>query len=387
MKKRVFVIVLDSVGIGAMPDWKDYDEECGNTLGHIAEAVGGLNVPHLEKMGLGNIAALKGVAPAKNPMASWGKASLSTHGKDTTAGHWEMMGIYLDKPFPTFPKGFPAELVTALEGAFQKKILGKEPASGTAIIEELGEEHLKTGCPIVYTSGDSVVQIACHEDVYNTEALYELCEKARVVCRGKYGVGRVIARPFRGEKGHFERTQYRKDYSLVPPKPNTLSLLRENGIPVVGVGKISDIFSGQDIDISYGVKGNTLCMEKTLSLMEEDNHGFFFINLVDFDMLYGHRNDAHGYASAIEDFDVMLPLILQRLQKDDLLIITADHGNDPTTKSTDHNREYVPILSYASDTEGKDIGIRATMSDIGATVLTALCDKKQQRGESWLEEA
>ncbi|MEG2148485.1 MAG: phosphopentomutase [Clostridiales bacterium] len=382
--KRAFIIVLDSVGIGAIGDWAEYDIEPGNTICHVAAAVGGLNMPHLEAMGLGNIADIKGLAPTENPTAKHGKAPLTTKGKDTTAGHWEMMGIILQQAFPTYPNGFPNDLIEELENAFGSKILGKKPASGTAVIEEFGREHLKTHAPIVYTSGDSVVQIACHEDIYNNEKLYDLCKKARSICQGKHGVGRVIARPFKGVPGAFERTKYRKDFSLVPPKPNVLSALQDKKIPVIGVGKINDIFCGENIDISYGVKGNTLCLDKTLELLKDGKDGFYFVNLVDFDMLYGHRNDPVGYAQALEDFDAHVPSILENLREDDLLIITADHGNDPTTASTDHNREYVPVLSYICGEKGGNIGVLKTMSDIGATVYQWLTGENYLQGNSWL---
>lgn len=370
MKKRVFMIVLDSVGAGALPDWQEYDTEPGNTLGHIAEAVGGLSMPHCQKLGLGNILPLKGIAPTDAPRAAYGRAPLTTSGKDTTAGHWEMMGILLKEKFPVFPGGFPDAFVKELESAFGCGILCNRPYSGTAVIEDYGEEHIETGKPIIYTSADSVLQIACHEDIYPPEALYELCKKARVLAKGAYGVGRVIARPFRGKPHAFERTKNRKDFSLPPPCPNYLIAMKKKGIKTYGVGKIGDIFAMEGISETRPVKGNPLCIQETLHLMDTEKEGFFFINLVDFDMLYGHRNDVKGYAKALEDFDVALGDILSRLQKDDMLIITADHGNDPTTPSTDHNREYVPVLIVGD--ENKNLGTLKTMADLGATVLFAL---------------
>ncbi|MBR5329676.1 MAG: phosphopentomutase [Firmicutes bacterium] len=373
MKKRVFMIVLDSVGVGALPDWRDYDTEPGNTLGNTAEAVGGLAMPHCQKLGLGNILPLKGVAPAENPLAAYGKAPLTTCGKDTTAGHWEMMGIVLEQSFPVFPEGFPAAFVAELEAAFGHGILCNLPYSGTAAIEDFGEEHMATKKPIVYTSADSVLQIACHEDVYPIEELYDLCKKARELAKGPYGVGRVIARPFVGEPHRFERTKNRKDFSILPPRPNYLTALEEAGIKTFGVGKIGDIFAMEGIGTSLPVKGNPLCLEETLRLLDTEEEGFFFVNLVDFDMLYGHRNDAAGYAKALADFDAALGQILPKLKEDDLLIITADHGNDPTTPSSDHNREYVPVLILGD--EAKNFGTMATMADIGATVYHGLTGK------------
>lgn len=370
--KRVFLIVLDSAGAGAMPDWADYDASPGHTLENVAKAVGGLDMPNCRKLGMGNIIPLKGVSPADIPLAAFGKAPLTTKGKDTTAGHWEMMGIVLKKPFPTFPKGFPADLVADLEKSFDSGILCNRPYSGTEVIEAYGEEHMATKKPIVYTSGDSVLQIACHEDVYSNEELYDLCRKARALCVGDYAVGRVIARPFTGEPHHFVRTKYREDFSLLPPKPNYLTALMDKKIRTCGVGKIGDVFAMEGISETYPVKGNELCLKEFMTLLKEENDGFFFVNLVDFDMLYGHRNDPKGYAEALEHFDRSLSRILPHVEKDDLLIITADHGNDPTTASTDHNREYVPVMMYTPGRKGQDLGILNTMSDIGATAYYAL---------------
>ena len=373
MKKRVFLIVLDSVGIGPMPDWRDYDPEPGDTLVNTAKAMGGLALPHCGGLGLGNIREIEGVPPTDSPAGAYGKAPLTTCGKDTTAGHWEMMGIVLKERFPVFPQGFPDVFVKKLEAAFGCEILCNKPYSGTAVIEDYGEEHLKTKKPIVYTSADSVLQIACHEDVYSHEELYDFCEKARKLCTGPYGVGRVIARPFKGEPHHFERTKYRKDFSLLPPRPNYLTAMAERSVPTWGVGKIGDIFAMEGIEHTVPVKGNPLCLSETLRLMDEEEKGFFFVNLVDFDMLYGHRNDALGYGKALEAFDHALGEILLRLKEDDLLMIAADHGNDPTSSSTDHNREYVPILMVGGGV--KNLGTRKTMADIGATAFTALTDE------------
>lgn len=370
MKKRVFLTVLDSAGIGAMPDWRDYDPEPGDTLVNVAKANGGLNLPNCKSLGLGNIRPILGIDPVERPIGAYGKAPLTTCGKDTTAGHWEMMGIVLEQQFPVFPEGFPDDFVEDLEREFGLEILCNRPYSGTAVIEDYGEEHLKTRKPIVYTSADSVLQIACHEDLYSHEDLYLLCEKARRLCTGDYAVGRVIARPFKGELHHFERTKYRKDFSLLPPKPNYLTALAERSIPTWGIGKIGDIFAMEGLQYSLPVKGNPLCIQETLRLMGEEREGFFFVNLVDFDMLYGHRNDAAGYGAALMDFDRSLGEMLSRLREDDLLMVVADHGNDPTSESTDHNREYVPILMAGAGE--RNLGIRRTMADIGATAFTAL---------------
>lgn len=366
------MIVLDSAGAGALPDWRNYDEEPGNTLVHVSEAAGGLKMPNCGALGLGNILNLKGVPPVKRPLALYGKAPLTTCGKDTTAGHWEMAGIVLKEPFPVFPQGFPLDFISRLEQSFGTEILCNLPYSGTQVIEDYGEEHLCTKNPIVYTSADSVLQIACHESLYSNEELYALCQKARELCTGPYGVGRVIARPFKGEPHAFIRTKYRRDFSLQPPEPNWLTALTSLGIPVTGVGKISDIFGGCGITESYPVKGNSLCINETLRLLKEGDRGLFFVNLVDFDMLYGHRNDPTGYARALEEFDGSLGKMLSLLKDDDLLIITADHGNDPTTASTDHNREYVPVLVCDKERPGGSIGIRGTLGDLGATTFAAL---------------
>ncbi len=381
--KRVFLIVLDSVGIGPLPDHREFDPEPGNTLGHIAEAMGGIFLPQLGKMGLGNILPLRGVPPVENPLAAYGRGMTKSPGKDTTTGHWEMMGIVQDVPFPTYPQGFPGDLVRRLETAFQRKIIGNKAASGVKIIEELGEEHMRTGSPIVYTSADSVLQIAAHEEVIPLEALYELCTKAREICAPPHHVGRVIARPFNGLPGHFVRTAYRRDFSLLPPEANYLNYLREAKVPTVGVGKIGDIFARQGLDIIQADKGNQACTDRLCGFIREGGPGFYFINLVDFDMLYGHRNDPLGYGAALETFDAALSGIFSLFREDDLLIITADHGNDPTTSSSDHNREYVPILAYRKMSNGKNLGTRASLADIGATCYEALTGARRSPGDSF----
>ncbi len=381
--KRVFLIVLDSLGIGPLPDWQAFDREPGNTLLHIAEALGGLSLPTLAKLGLGNILPLPGIPPAASPRAAFGRAMTKSHGKDTTTGHWEMMGIVMSEPFPTYPGGFPEFLIKRLEAAFQRPIIGNKAASGVRIIEELGEEQMRTGAAIVYTSADSVLQIAAHEDVIPLETLYDLCAKAREIMVSPHHVGRVIARPFTGTPGRFVRTAYRRDFSLLPPADNDLTHLREAGIATVGVGKIGDIFGGQGFDLSYADKGNVRCLERLESLLREGGPGFYFVNLVDFDMLFGHRNDPVGYGGALAAFDTRLEGLLPLVGDGDLLLITADHGNDPTNASTDHNREYVPVLAFRKMSKGKNLGTRASLADIGATVCEALTGTGRGPGKSF----
>jgi phosphopentomutase len=366
---RVIVIVLDSVGVGWLPDAADFGDEGANTLVHIAEHMNGLNLPHMQRLGLGNIATIQGVPPVSSPRAAYGKMMEASGSKDTMAGHWEIMGLIVDKPFPTFPHGFPGEIVDQfLKAANIKKVLGNKAASGTVIIAELGEEHIKTGSPILYTSADSVFQIAAHETVIPLDKLYDMCEKARKVC-DEYQIGRVIARPFIGEKGNFTRTANRKDFPMLPPGKTALDLLKESNFPAAGIGKIEDIYAGQGVTRAIHTKGNNHGMECLMEELSITQRGLIFINLVDFDMLYGHRNNAEGYANALEEFDNQLGELLPRLQEDDLLIITADHGCDPTFTGTDHTREYVPILVYAKHLEPRDLGTRKAFTDIGVTIL------------------
>ena len=366
--RRVLWIVLDSVGIGAMPDASEYGDEGSNTLGNIARQRK-LKIPNLLRMGLGNISPLEGLAPAQNPEGGYGKCTLASPGKDTTTGHWEMAGIILDKPFPVYPHGFPPEIIQDFEAKTGRGVLGNKAASGTEIISELGEEHIRTGKPIVYTSADSVFQIAAHEEVIPFEELYRLCHIAREILRGTNEVGRVIARPFIGTPGHFTRTPNRKDFAVPPPKGMLLDKLEEAGVPVFAIGKISDIFLGRGITRSVKTKNNTDGMENTVAALREQRDGLVFVNLVDFDQLFGHRNDVEGYASALEAVDGWLPTI--PLQDDDLLILTADHGCDPTTPSTDHSREYTPLLVYGKRAAGGvNLGTRRTLADIGQTVAS-----------------
>lgn len=365
---RTILIVLDSVGIGAMEDAYLFGDEGSHTLKHTAEAVGGLNVPNMESLGLGHIDELQGVSRQNEVIGSYGKMKEQANGKDTTTGHWEMMGHILKHALPTFPNGFPPALIEDFERRIGRKTLGNIVASGTVIIEELGREHMDTGFPIIYTSADSVFQIAAQEEVIPLEDLYKMCQEARKLLQGEWGVGRVIARPFVGQPGHFVRTSNRHDYSLMPGR-TYLDLLTESGYPVAGIGKIKDIFAGQGITRHYPSKNNQEGMERILQAMEGNKTGLIFANLVDFDMVYGHRNNVKGYAEALEDFDKGLKIVLEHLLEDDLLVITADHGCDPTTVSTDHSREYVPLLVYGKKYRGGvDLKVRQSFADLGATI-------------------
>lgn len=364
--RRIVWVVLDSVGIGAMPDWAEYGDPPGsNTLGNIARQRA-LALPNLGALGLGNIADFAGLSPAATPAAHYGRCALRSPGKDTTTGHWEMVGVILDKPFPLFPQGFPAEFLARFEAEIGRGTLGNKTASGTEIIAELGEEHVRTGRPIVYTSADSVFQVAAHEEVIGLFELYRICEIARRMLQGPLEVGRVIARPFVGESGRFTRTANRKDYAVPPPKMLLDALDRAN-VPVHSVGKIFDIFLGRGIRTYDKTKSNAEGVAKTIAALSEVDEGLIFTNLVDFDSLYGHRNDVEGYARALEEFDSGLPGLLAALQPEDLLILTADHGCDPTTASTDHSREYVPLLVKGRHA-GQSLGTRGSLADIGATV-------------------
>jgi phosphopentomutase len=367
--RKVTIVVLDGTGIGALPDAGRYGDEGSNTLGNLSEAVGGLKVPHLQQLGLGNIGPIKGVPPAAKPVAAWGKMAERSPGKDTTTGHWEIAGVILDRPFPVYPNGFPPEIITAFEERIGRRVLGNKPASGTAIIEELGAEHMRTGYPIVYTSADSVFQIAAHEEVIPVAELYRMCEIARSILTGEHAVARVIARPFVGQPGNFRRTERRHDFSLPPPRPTLLEALTARGYTVAGIGKVSDIFAGRGITQSIPVKNNTENIRRTIEAVREMVPGIVFTNLVDFDTLYGHRNDPVGFARALEEFDAALPQLMAAVAPDGALFITADHGCDPTTPSTDHSREYVPLLVWGPRLrEGVALGVRATFADVAATI-------------------
>ncbi len=384
-KRRAILLVLDGVGIGELPDAAHYGDEGSNTLVNMAKAVGGLNLPTLQRMGLGNIEPIEGVPPTDEPMACWGKMREISAGKDTTTGHWEIAGIIRTKPFPTYPNGFPAEIIEAFERAIGCKVLGNKPASGTAIIEELGEEHLRTGYPIVYTSADSVFQIAAHEEIVPVETLYRWCEIAREILRGEHEVARVIARPFVGTKENFKRTPRRKDFSVPPPYPTLLDALTENGLTVVTVGKVDDIFAGRGVSIAIHTSDNRDGMEQVERLVTESDFDFLWCTLVDFDTVYGHRNDSQGFAKALNEFDQWLGEFLPKLLESDLLVITADHGNDPTTPSTDHSREHVPLLVWTANLrKGKPLGTRETFADVAATIADWLKVKWQGAGKSFL---
>src|SRR5699024_1970318 len=368
--KRIFLIVLDSVGIGEAPDAVDYGDQGAHTLGHIAEVMNGINLPQLESFGLAHIAPIKGVNKTKTPKAYVTKMQEASNGKDTMTGHWELMGLNIKKPFQVFPNGFPIELIKELEKQTGRKVIGNKVASGTEIIAELGEEHVKSGSIIVYTSADSVLQIAAHEDVIPLEELYEICETARkLTLKDKWKVGRVIARPFVGENNHFTRTSNRHDYALKPFDKTVLNYLKNNGLDVIGLGKIEDIYDGEGITESYRTISNDDGMKKLENMLKKDFTGLCFLNLVDFDALYGHRRDPFGYGKALEKFDRQLNETLPLLKNDDLLIITADHGNDPTFKGTDHTREYVPLFVYHNQIKrGHKMKKRNTFADVGATI-------------------
>lgn len=361
-------IVLDSVGIGEMPDAAQYGDAGSDTLGNIAR-LRGLKLPNLARLGLGNIKPLTGIAPAGAPSGAYGRCTLASPGKDTTTGHWEMVGIHLEKPFPLYPRGFPSEIMNEFERRIGRRSLGNKAASGTEIIEELGADHMRTGSPIVYTSADSVFQVAAHEEVIPISELYKICEIARELLRGPYEVGRVIARPFVGAPGKFVRTPNRHDYAVPPPPGMLLDQLQDRGVDVHSIGKISDVFLGRGIRESDKTKNNVDGMAKTLDAMQQTRDGLIFVNLVDFDQQYGHRNDIEGYGAALEQFDAWVPQFEKMLGSGDLAIFTADHGCDPTTPSTDHSREYVPLLALGPKVRaGVNLGLRKTLSDIGQTV-------------------
>jgi phosphopentomutase len=368
--ERIIWIVLDSVGIGALPDAADYDDTGRDTLGHIAKSRP-LALPNLVSLGIANIAPLPHLEPSARPEGCYGKGATHSPGKDTTTGHWEMAGIWLPQAFPVYKHGFPRELIEEFERAIGRKTIGNKPASGTEIIKELGEEHIRTGFPIVYTSGDSVFQIAAHEDVIPIDELYRMCEIARKMLDGPNKVGRVIARPFTGAPGNFRRTERRHDYAVEPPRPMLMDVLVERKIPIFGIGKIHDIYNGRGIDHYVTTKNNADGMAKLHATLAEQKTGLIFTNLVDFDMLYGHRKDVEGFAKSLEEFDVLLAPLLNAMGPRDLLMITADHGcdPDPAWPTTDHSREYVPILTYSSaGKRGVNLGIRDTLADMGQTI-------------------
>ncbi|MBI6873026.1 phosphopentomutase [Clostridium aciditolerans] len=387
MIKRTILIVLDSVGIGEMPDSAKYGDVGSDTLGNVSKAVGGLKLPNMEKLGLGNIDGVKNITKCENPMGSFGKCAELSIGKDTVTGHWEIAGVVLEEPLNTYPEGFSEDIIKEFESKIGRKIIGNKVASGTEIIKELGEEHIKTGSPIVYTSADSVFQIAAHEDVIPLDELYNMCQIARKMFIGEKAVGRIIARPFIGEPGQFTRTSNRRDFALDPFDKTMLEYIKEKGISVMAVGKIEDIYNKKGITDAVHIKNNMDGIDKTLEYMKENKNGLIFTNLVDFDMLYGHRNDAVGYAKALVDVDNRIPEVISAMKEDDILILTADHGCDPTTESTDHSREYIPVIVYGKKIKsGINIGVRKSFSDIGKTILDLLKIENNLYGDSFAKE-
>lgn len=386
--KRVFLIVMDSVGIGESPDAEKYNDKGADTFGHIAEHCSGLHMPNMAKLGLSNIREIKGIGKAEKPLAYYTKMQEASAGKDTMTGHWEIMGLNIDTPFNVFPDGFPEELISQLEEKTGRKIIGNKPASGTEILDELGKQHMETGDLIVYTSADSVLQIAAHEEIVPIDELYKICEIAReLTLDDPYMIGRVIARPFLGEPGNFTRTSNRHDYALKPFGRTVMNELKDNDIDVIAIGKISDIYDGEGVTKSLRTKSNMDGMDKLVDTLNMDFTGLSFLNLVDFDALYGHRRDPQGYGQALEEYDARLEEVFDLLKEDDLLIITADHGNDPVHHGTDHTREYVPLLVYNKGMqEGKELSIRQTFADIGATVAENFGVAMPKHGKSFLKE-
>lgn len=388
MPKKTVFIILDGVGAGELPDAHIYNDQNTNTLANLAQHFNGISLPNLQKLGLGNIIPIKGIQPQKNPTGNFGKMTELSKGKDSTTGHWEIGGIVQEKPFPTFTKtGFPNNIIQKFENAVNKRTIGNYAASGTKIIQDLGDEHCETGNLIVYTSADSVFQIAAHEEVVPLKELYKICEIARnEVFTDEFAVSRIIARPFLGKSGNYFRTENRHDYSLKPQKKTFLDIIENHGLPVTSIGKIYDLFAGQGITESVISKNNTMGMKKTLEQTLKQKEGLIFTNLVDFDMLWGHRNNPEGFYTGLKEFDQFLPELINALGDDDMLVLTADHGNDPTNiKSTDHTREYVPILVFGKNLkQGVDLGIRKTFADAGKTVLDFLGIENDLFGESFL---
>jgi phosphopentomutase len=381
------IIVLDGIGVGELPDAAKYNDAGSNTLGNMARVLHGLTLPNLEAFGLGNIIDIQGVARTQKPKASFGKMNEVSNGKDSTTGHWEIGGIKVEFEFPYYPEGFPDELIERfLKATGLKGVLGNKPASGTEIIKELGDEHVRTGFPIVYTSADSVFQIAAHEEVIPLKRLYEICSITRTeVLTGKDSAGRVIARPFIGKSGNYTRTTNRKDYSLDPESDTILDILKSSGINTVAIGKINDLFNYRGISVIEKTKSNLEGISKIIEYTQKTRNSLIFANLVDFDVYYGHRNNPQGFYGAIREFDDELPAIIQHLDESDCLVITSDHGNDPTDISTDHTREYVPLLFYRKGKEGKNLGIRGTFSDVAQTAARFFGVENRLQGTSFLE--
>ncbi|QBP41384.1 phosphopentomutase [Paenisporosarcina antarctica] len=384
--KRIHIVVMDSVGIGEAPDAKAFGDEGSDTLGHIAEKMNGLKMPNLEKMGLSNIRPFQGIQPIDVPSSYFGKMKEASVGKDTMTGHWEIMGLNITQPFKVYPNGFPNELIKTLEEKTGRKVIGNKPASGTEILDELGQEHMETGAIIVYTSADPVLQIAAHEEIIPLKELYSICEIAReLTLEPEFLVGRVIARPFKGQPGTFKRTTNRHDYALKPFERTVMNELKDANYDVIAIGKISDIFNDEGVTESLRTIDNMDGMDKLSQVVNKDFRGISFLNLVDFDALYGHRRDPIGYGEALEAFDSRMPEVLNALTNEDLLIITADHGNDPTFPGSDHTREYVPLLAYSPRfVEGKELPLSETFADIGATIAENFNVPMPKFGRSFL---
>ena len=385
--KRAILVVLDGVGVGANPDAHAYGDDDASSLEHCAQAVGGLALPNLGSIGLGNITPIKGTSPTDHARGAFGRMAEAAAGKDSTSGHWEMAGVVLHKPLPTYPHGFPPEVVEPFEKAIGRKVIGNKAASGTEIIKELGEEHIRTGRPILYTSADSVFQIAAHQDVIPLPELYHMCEIARHMLNGEHAVGRVIARPFIGTPGNFKRTEHRRDFSLQPLGTTLLDLLKDSGKDVIGLGKIEDLFAGQGLTQSDHTETNSDSMKATLRWLEQDFNGLLFVNLVEFDMLWGHRRDSQGYAQALRDVDMWFAQIQEVMQTGDAIFFTADHGVDPTFRGTDHTREHVPLLAYGAPVRaGVNLGTRSTYADLGQTLAQAFSVGQLAAGTSFAHE-
>lgn len=381
---RVIWMIIDSVGIGALPDSEKFGDVNVNTLGNIVKNYKDIKLPNMLKLGLGNIDGIDSLEGVKSPIGAFGRASEVSKGKDTTTGHWEMTGVLVETPFKTYENGFPKEIIDEFERKTNRKVIGNKPASGTAILDELGEQQMKTGEVIVYTSADSVFQIAAHEEIIPLDELYKMCEIAREIMMGDNAVARIIARPFVGQPGAFERTSNRRDYSLSPFEDTVLDNIKNSNLDVIGVGKIEDIFNKQGITEAIHTKDNMDGVDQTINYMKKENNGLIFTNLVDFDSKYGHRRDVKGYKEALEEFDARIPEILENMEDDDILIINSDHGNDPTYKGTDHTREYIPILICGKNVKsGLNLGTRSSFADIGATVADLLNVKMPKHGNSF----
>ncbi len=384
--KRAIILIMDGVGIGALPDAASYGDEGSNTLVNLAKACHGVKLPVLERLGLGNITNIEGISEVPKPEACYGKMAEKSPGKDSTSGHWELCGVILKKAFPTYPKGFPREIISEFESRIKHTTLGNIPASGTEIIKELGQIHIAEKRPIVYTSADSVFQVACHTDVFSTEELYSFCKTARAIMQGEHGVARVIARPFAGVAPNFYRTKDRRDFSLAPPEPTLLDIAQRNGIKVTVIGKVDDLFSQRGFDKSYHSVSNAECVDLVLNVMQEhEDCALIVANFVQFDMDWGHRNDIEGFKKGLIEIDKGFDRIINQASDGDLIFITADHGNDPTTPSTDHSREHVPILAYRHGVAGRNLGTRKTFADLAKTAARYLRIEGIRNGEDFLE--